>query len=634
MLLRLFLALLFSFFYAPHMCGSVDLVVFSYDRPMQLYACLESTEKYVSGLHTIHVIYRTSSPEYERGYESVKARFPTATFHRQSAAAPSDFKPLVLSSVFSPSCSCPYILFSVDDIIVTDTIDLLQCVQAMEEQKAWGFFLRMGKNITHFYMKDRPSPVPPTEELSNGMFLWTFADGVGDWRYPNTVDMTIYRKKDVRPYLETVEFTNPNSLESEWQHWNCLHMKGIAYPHSKVVNIPLNLINPSKNRNSNLYTTKCLLEKFQKRQKIDIFPLYKLDHNSVHISYRPKIVPIPKSETPARSYKTLYVVPYAPAWMPVDMYRYTPKKMLPKRVLVEDFKLWRFLDKELQKYGLRIQTTNLSEFSLLQKTLQEDEAILCIDIPNWIAPNWREILQQFPKEKLFLIAYEPPSVHPMLYQEETLCLFGTVFTWNDALVDNVKFFKYHYPDLQKIEKGGRPFSKRKLLTQIITNKKPTHPNELNTERLQVIRYFEQDPGSDFRFYGRGWAEAGFKNYRGISADKTALLQHYKFSICYENMHDIKGYVTEKIFDCFAAGCVPVYWGASNITDYIPKDCFIDRRDFQSIEELHHFLKNMKEKEYNRYLRNCRRFLKTKEAKKFSRSAFVKTIMKQLTKSNP
>jgi hypothetical protein len=63
------------------------------------------------------------------------------------------------------------------------------------------------------------------------------------------------------------------------------------------------------------------------------------------------------------------------------------------------------------------------------------------------------------------------------------------------------------------------------------------------------------------------------------------LEKYKFSICYENARDTPGYITEKIFDCFFAGCVPIYWGANNITDHIPKECFIDKRDFEDYKVL-------------------------------------------------
>ena len=52
-------------------------------------------------------------------------------------------------------------------------------------------------------------------------------------------------------------------------------------------------------------------------------------------------------------------------------------------------------------------------------------------------------------------------------------------------------------------------------------------------------------------------------------------KNISFAICYENARDIPGYITEKIFDCFFAGCVPIYWGgAPNVTDHIPANTFI------------------------------------------------------------
>ena len=78
-------------------------------------------------------------------------------------------------------------------------------------------------------------------------------------------------------------------------------------------------------------------------------------------------------------------------------------------------------------------------------------------------------------------------------------------------------------------------------------------------------------------------------YKGKAQNKIETIKHYKFCICYENTQNIKGYITEKIFDCFAAGVVPIYWGASNIEAYIPKTCFIDQREFQEFEEVYQFI---------------------------------------------
>ncbi|MCR5050870.1 MAG: hypothetical protein K6A36_07290 [Paludibacteraceae bacterium] len=42
-------------------------------------------------------------------------------------------------------------------------------------------------------------------------------------------------------------------------------------------------------------------------------------------------------------------------------------------------------------------------------------------------------------------------------------------------------------------------------------------------------------------------------------DKIAYLRQFRFNLCPENTNS-RGYVTEKIFEAIAAGCVPIYWG--------------------------------------------------------------------------
>jgi len=67
------------------------------------------------------------------------------------------------------------------------------------------------------------------------------------------------------------------------------------------------------------------------------------------------------------------------------------------------------------------------------------------------------------------------------------------------------------------------------------------------------------------------------------ADKKAFQEEYKFSFAFENSA-FPDYVTEKIFDAFAAHTIPLYWGAPNINQYINPDSFINCNDM-SIEEL-------------------------------------------------
>ena len=83
------------------------------------------------------------------------------------------------------------------------------------------------------------------------------------------------------------------------------------------------------------------------------------------------------------------------------------------------------------------------------------------------------------------------------------------------------------------------------------------------------------------------------------------------------MKNTPGYITEKIWDAFKARCVPIYWGASNVTDYIPENTFIDFRKYENnYQSLSSVLQNMEESEYNLYLENIEKFLKTSDAKKW------------------
>ena len=88
----------------------------------------------------------------------------------------------------------------------------------------------------------------------------------------------------------------------------------------------------------------------------------------------------------------------------------------------------------------------------------------------------------------------------------------------------------------------------------------------------------------------------------------------------------KGYITEKIFDCFFAGVVPIYWGAENITDYVPKEAFIDRRKFQTIKELCQYVDEITEERYEEYLKAADEFITSETfQKEFSINAYIKRI---------
>jgi len=260
----------------------VDLIFFSFDRPMQLYALLESTEKFVSHHGKIHVICRSSNNSFLDAYKILEKRFNKVNFVYQAES--SEFKHLLMN-LFNANNS-DYICFGVDDIIVKDYIDLSFCAIALKKYKnAYGFYLRLGKNIDYCYSENIGTPAPKMD-ISQGLCLWKFADGKGDWNYPNTVDMTIYKKNEILADIEKCPMSNPSNFENQWAVKADHNKYGICFYKSKIVNIPLNVVDPNNtNRHMNNYSCNELLEKFNCGYKIDINKLFRIDNRSPHFAF-------------------------------------------------------------------------------------------------------------------------------------------------------------------------------------------------------------------------------------------------------------------------------------------------------------------------------------------------------------
>ena len=249
---------------------------------------------------------------------------------------------------------------------------------------------------------------------------------------------------------------------------------------------------------------------------------------------------------------------------------------------------------------------------------------------NTVDPKY---LATFPKDKLVLFLLEPLKL-PFSYFDPC----SRVYTWNDDLVDGVKFFKLYYPYLVHMLSHIPSFEEKKLCVMISgsDNAYPERPNELYTERMKMAEFFETKPEGEFDIYGRYWVKRFYRDFRGSIAgdiagdEKIQVLKNYRFSICFENTKNIKGYITEKIFSCFAAGCVPIYWGADNIDQYIPKECFIDYRDFQSREQLYQFVKGMPKIIYQQYIDRIREFLKSEKANVFTPEYFGEILHEAIT----
>lgn len=262
-----------------------------------------------------------------------------------------------------------------------------------------------------------------------------------------------------------------------------------------------------------------------------------------------------------------------------------------------------------------------------KEVLEEETRYLIL---TGVGPYLRNLaLNRIPKEKLILFAWEPPTVQPESWDPKVQAYFSKIYTWKDDLVDEVRFFKFYLPYLTKRIEALVPYEERKFLTLIAGRLSSQHQNELYSEREKIIRFFEERLDEGFDLYGRHWAKRKFASWRGEIPDKMEVLKQYRFAFAYENSVE-SGYITEKLWDCFAAGVVPVYWGAPNVCEYVPADCFIDRRQFASDEELLLFLKKMSKEEWEGYVDRAGQFLEGETAYLFTEENYAKSVAESIS----
>ena len=260
---------------------------------------------------------------------------------------------------------------------------------------------------------------------------------------------------------------------------------------------------------------------------------------------------------------------------------------------------------------------------------------------------YEDALKKGYEDKLILFLWEPKSIIPENWSKQTHSKFKTIFTWNNKYIDNKKFFKILMPQPEfELEIKKIDFNTKHFLLNISMNKYSNFEGELYSKRREIISFFEKNSYNDFQLYGFGWNKPvnliqylfpflvkKYNSYQGTISSKHEIMLKFKFALCFENINTEYGWITEKIFDCFNSNCIPIYYGAPDIYHYIPKNCFIDMRDFKNYTELSNYLYSIDESVYEEYLSNIEIFLKSKDYKLFLSNNFINTITNVLKLNN-
>jgi alpha(1,3/1,4) fucosyltransferase len=241
------------------------------------------------------------------------------------------------------------------------------------------------------------------------------------------------------------------------------------------------------------------------------------------------------------------------------------------------------------------------------------------------------VLSKNNKVKILYISTEEISVAPTQTKELLdFGLFDRILTWRDNEIDSKLFFKYHYMTPHRSFKENIK-SERKLVCLINAFKKSYYndSNNIYSERFKVIEFYREK--KTFDLFGHNWSnyDNSIQNYKGSTPDKIRTYSNYDFSFIFENSNNELGGISEKIWDSMSAGCIPIYYGAPNIADYIPTDCFIDYKKFNNLKSLDLFLMEMPFNEKTRMRKEIACFLNSKNYDKFTSIGFCKTIINNI-----
>ncbi len=316
------------------------------------------------------------------------------------------------------------------------------------------------------------------------------------------------------------------------------------------------------------------------------------------------------------------------------IYLVTDNQVIDENVCPSLMILWSKFQKAVQlksNYVVKAVSVNSDRDKLLTK-LENAKLVLDITYNSKFALSLLPLAQQnkWLLNKMVVFLFEPPAVCLPIWDASFHSQLALVFTWDDSLFNQKNYAPMRFPSHfgEKLDlKQVVPFEQRKLCCLINCYKRLSHPKSLYQKRLDDIMFFEINHPDVFDFYGVGWPTNKYKTYRGQIPlyHKMEYLKKYKFSLCYENMQ-APGWVTEKIFHCFHAGCVPVYLGADNIKQFVPDNCFIDRGKFKNMAELYQFLNNMSQAEYDNYLVNIKQYLDSSQPYEFAQQRTTEYIM--------
>ena len=294
-------------------------IIFSYNRAMQLEALLRSFLTHCKDYTDIQltIIYKTTGDLHEHQYQRIVESYHDQvliSFHRQrnfrsdvirllAVLKPGQYRNILFSLAVQAGPRLHkafrlvdlvdlsgFVLFLVDDALFIRDFNLQESLQMLNKHlDALGFSLRLGKNTTYCYAKDRFQTMPQFAQINPGVLKFRWASAEADFAYPLEISSSIYRIRDILPLLFKINFNNPNILEGRMaaraKEYASKLPSLLCYEQSAAFCNPVNKVQNVFNNRSGLnseYSNDRLAQLFESGFRININAYEGFIPNSVH----------------------------------------------------------------------------------------------------------------------------------------------------------------------------------------------------------------------------------------------------------------------------------------------------------------------------------------------------------------
>ena len=110
-----------------------------------------------------------------------------------------------LETILRHESASKYVLLTSPEYIVQKTVNLGECIQALEQTFAYGFYLG----------KSKERGMPPHTSLNTAIRVWQFQNDTRNWCSPLNLETTLYRKKDILQAIQSLTCTTIEELRAQ-----------------------------------------------------------------------------------------------------------------------------------------------------------------------------------------------------------------------------------------------------------------------------------------------------------------------------------------------------------------------------------------------------------------------------------